>query len=78
MATKLLLGLHTGSALSGEERTPDAAAQVERAARSCCYLDSGTRACSGRAMVKVLVSSASAPRVRAAASAIIDTFHRTP
>ena len=64
MAAKLLLRLHTGSASSDEERTPGAAAQVERVARCCCHLDSGTRACSGRATVTVLVSFASAPRVR--------------
>ena len=63
MAAKLLLRLHTGSASSDEERTPGAAAQVERVARCCCHLDSGTRACSGRATVTVLVSLASAPRV---------------
>ena len=42
----------------GEERTLRAAAQVERVARCCCHLDSGTRAWCGRATVTVLVSSA--------------------
>ena len=58
MAAQLLLGLYTGSASSGEERKLRAAAQVERVARCCCHLDSGTRAWCGRATVTVLVSSA--------------------
>ena len=53
----------TVSALSGAERTLDAAAQLERAARCCRAPDSSTHACCGSATVLVLVSSASGPRV---------------
>ena len=62
-SAKLFLDLHTVSAPSGEERTLDAAAQVERAARCCRRFDSGTQTCCGHATVMVLVSSASGPRV---------------
>ena len=51
------------SALSGVERTLGAAAQLERAGRCCRVPDSGTHTCCGSAMVLVLVSSASGPRV---------------
>jgi hypothetical protein len=60
---KLLLALHTMSAPSGEERTLDAAAQVERARWCCGRFESGTHAWCGHATVMVLVSSASGPRV---------------
>ena len=60
---KLFLDLHTVSAPSGEERTLDAAAQVERAALCFRRSDSGTHAWCGHATVMVLVSSASGPRV---------------
>jgi hypothetical protein len=43
-SAKLLLALHTMSAPSGEERTLDAAAQVELARWCCRRLDSGTHA----------------------------------
>ena len=48
---------------SGEERTLDTFAQVERAGRCCRRFDSGTHAWCGHATVMVLVSSASGPRV---------------
>ena len=44
-------------------------AQVERAGRCCRRFDSGTHAWCGHATVMVLVSSASAPRVRGCAHA---------
>eukprot|EP00964_Phaeocystis_antarctica_P101479 scaffold66944_cov73-Phaeocystis_antarctica.AAC.1 len=62
-SAKLFLDLHTVLAPSGEERTLDAAAQVERAGRCCRRFDGRTHACCGRAAVMVLVSSASGPRV---------------
>ena len=49
------------SAPSGEERTLNAAAQVERDARCCRRLHSDTRARCGSVTVMVLVSSDSAP-----------------
>ena len=62
--SKRALGhLLTVLALSDELRTLDAAAQIERAARRPPCFDSGTRGCCGRATVKELVSSASAPGV---------------
>ena len=60
-SAKLFLDLHTVLAPSGEERTLDAAAQVERAGRCCRRFDSATHAWCGRATVMVLVSSASGP-----------------
>eukprot|EP00964_Phaeocystis_antarctica_P135678 scaffold100030_cov51-Phaeocystis_antarctica.AAC.1 len=51
------------SAPSGEERTLDAAAQVERAGRCCRRFDSDTQTRCGSVTVTVLVSSASGPRV---------------
>ena len=42
-SAKLFLDLHTVSAPSGEERTLNAAAQVERAARCCRRFDSDTQ-----------------------------------
>ena len=62
-SAKLFLGLHTVLAPSGEERTLDAAAKVERATRCCRRFDGRTHAWCGRAAVIVLVSSASGPRV---------------
>ena len=62
-SAKLFLDLHTVSAPSGEERTLDAAAQVERTGWCCRRFDSGTHAWCGHATVMVLVSSASGPRV---------------
>ena len=62
-SAKLFLDLHTVLALSGEERTLDAAAQVERTGWCCRRFDGRTHACCGRAAVMVLVSSASGPRV---------------
>ena len=44
---------------SGEERTPNASAQVERAGWCCHRSDSGMHTCCGRATVMVLVSSSS-------------------
>ena len=41
-SAKLFLDLHTVSAPSGEERTLEEAAQVERAGRCCRRFDSGT------------------------------------
>ena len=64
VSAKLFLDLHTMSAPSGEERTLDTSAQVERATRCCRRFDGRTHACCGRAAVMVLVSSASGPRVR--------------
>ena len=60
---KLFLDLHTVLAPSGEERTLNAAAQVERA--RWCYrrFDSDTQTRCGSVTVMVLVSSASGPRV---------------
>ena len=58
-SAKLFPDLHTMSAPSGEERTLDAAAQVERAERCCRCFDSDTRAWCGSVTVMVLVSSAS-------------------
>ena len=63
-SAKLFLDLHTVSAPSGEERTLNAAAQVERDARCCRRLHSDTRARCGSVTVMVLVSSDSAPSVR--------------
>ena len=60
---KLFLDLHTVLAPSGEERTLNAAAQVERAAQCCRRFDSGTHAWGGHTTVMVLVSLASGPRV---------------
>ena len=48
---------------SGEERTRDTSAQVERAALCFRHSDSGTHAWCGHATVMVLVSSAAGPRV---------------
>eukprot|EP00964_Phaeocystis_antarctica_P124096 scaffold87787_cov37-Phaeocystis_antarctica.AAC.1 len=55
--------LHTVLAPSGEERTLNAAAQVERAGRCCRRFDSDTQTRCGSVTVIVLVSSASGPRV---------------
>ena len=63
-SAKLFLDLHTVLAPSGEERTLDAAAQVERAIRCCRRFDSDTQTRCGSVTVMVLVSSASGPRVR--------------
>ena len=63
---------------SGEERTRDTSAQVERAALCFRHSDSGTHAWCGHATVMVLVSSASGPRVRAAAPTLRDILGRTP
>ena len=63
-SAKLFLDLHTVLAPSGEERTLDAAAQVERAGRCCRRFDGRTHACCGRAAVMVLVSTAPGPHVR--------------
>ena len=63
MSADMFLDLSTMSALSGEERTPNASAQVERAGWCCRCPDSGTHTCWGRATVMVLVSSSSGPRV---------------
>ena len=62
-SAKLFLDLHTVLAPSGEERTLDTSAQVERARWCCRRLDSGTHAWCGSATVMILVSSASGPRV---------------
>eukprot|EP00964_Phaeocystis_antarctica_P092459 scaffold59469_cov77-Phaeocystis_antarctica.AAC.1 len=62
-SAKLFLDLHTVLAPSGEERTLDAAAQVERAGRCFRHSDGRTHAWCGRAAVMDLVSSASGPRV---------------
>ena len=51
---KLFLDLHTMSAPSGEERTLDAAAQVERAGRRCRRFDSDTQTWCGSVTVMVL------------------------
>ena len=51
------------SAFSGAERTPNAAAQLERARRCCRAPDSDTRTRRGSVTAMVLVSSASGPRV---------------
>ena len=58
-SAKLFLDLHTVLAPSGEERTLNAAAQVERAGRCCSRFYCRTHAWCGRAAVSVLVSSAS-------------------
>ena len=60
---KLLVDFYTVSALSGADRTLDAAAQLERAGRCCRAPGGRTHTCCGRAAVMVLVSSASGPRV---------------
>ena len=79
-SAKLFLDLHTMSAPSGEERTLDAAAQLERAGRCCRAPDSSTHTCCGSATIMVLVSSASGPRVSgcprelSASSAILSTL----
>ena len=57
-SAKLFLDLHTVLAPSGEERTLDTSAQVERAGRCCRRFDSGTQTQCGSATVMVLVSSA--------------------
>ena len=66
-SAKLFLGLHTVLAPSGEERTLDASAQVERAKVDniwCCSRPgSDTQARWGSVTYMVLVSSASVPRV---------------
>ena len=62
-SAELSLDFLTVSALSGAERALGAAAQLERAGRCCRASDSGTHTCCGSATVKVLVSSASGPRV---------------
>ena len=63
-SVELSLDFLTVSVLSGAERTLDASAQLERAARCCRHQDSSTHAWRGSATVMVLVSSASGPRVR--------------
>ena len=55
MSEDMFLDLPTMLAPSGEERTPDAAAQVERAGWCCRHSDSGTHTWCGRATVMVLV-----------------------
>ena len=62
-SAKLFLDLHTVLAPSGEERTLNAAAQVERARWCCRRFDSDTQARWGSVTHMVLVSSASGPRV---------------
>ena len=59
MSADMFLDLLTMSAPSGEERTPNASAQVERAGWCCRRSDSGMHTCCGRATVMVLVSSSS-------------------
>ena len=53
----------TVSALSDEERTLGASAQLERAARCCRAPDSSTHTRCGSTTAIILVSSASGPRV---------------
>ena len=60
---ELSLDFLTVSALSGAERTLDAAAQLERAGRCCRAPDIDTRTWRGSGTAMVLVSSASGPRV---------------
>jgi hypothetical protein len=55
-SAKLFPDLHTESAPSGEERTLDTSAQVERTGRCCRRFDSDTRAWCGSVNVMVLVS----------------------
>merc|ERR1712086_892527 len=61
---KLFLDLHTMSAPSGEERTLEEAAQVERATWCCRRFDRNTPTCCGRVPNMELISAASGPRVR--------------
>ena len=63
MSADMFLDFPTMLAPSGEERTPDASAQVERAGWCCRRPDSGMHTCCGRATVMALVSSSSGPRV---------------
>eukprot|EP00964_Phaeocystis_antarctica_P024556 scaffold13757_cov73-Phaeocystis_antarctica.AAC.2 len=60
---KLFLDLHTVLAPSGEERTLDTSAQVERTGRCCRRSNSDTQTRCGSGIAMVLVSSASGPRV---------------
>ena len=62
-SAKLFLDLHTMLAPSGEERTLDTSAQVERTGRCCRRPGSDTQARWGSVTHMVLVSSASGPRV---------------
>ena len=62
-SVELSLDFLTVSVLSGAERTLDASAQLERAARCCRAPDSDTRTWCGSVTAMVLVSSASRPRV---------------
>ena len=62
-SAKLFLDLHTVLAPSGEERTLNAATQVERARWCCRRFDSDTQTRCGSVTAMVLVSSASGPRV---------------
>ena len=55
MSADVFLDLLTMSAPSGEERTPNASVQVERAGWCCRCPDSGTHTLCGRATVMVLV-----------------------
>ena len=71
-SAKLFPDLHTVSAPSGEERTLDTSAQVERAERCCRCFDSDTRAWCGSVTVMVLVSSASGPRVSGVPRAFVN------
>ena len=62
-SAKLFLDVHTVLALSGEERTLSASAQVERTGRCCRRSHSDTQTRCGSVTAMVLVSSASGPRV---------------
>ena len=55
MSADMFPDLPTMSAPSGEERTPDASAQVERPGWCCRHSDSGMHTWCGRATVMVLV-----------------------
>ena len=80
-SAKLFLDLHTVSAPSGEERTLDTSAQVERTGQCCRRSDSGTHAWCGHATVMVLLlvsQHISLRAARAAASALRGTLIRTP
>ena len=76
-SAKLFLDLHTVSAPSGEERTLNASAPVERDARCCRHFDSDTQTWCGSVTAMVLVSSASGPRVSGCTRAFGD-FHPHP
>ena len=80
MSADMFLDLPTMSAPSGEERTPNASAQVERAGRCCRRPDSGTHTWCGHATVMILVSHhpLRAARGRMSSRARAGTFVRTP